>query len=70
MLGLLYILLFGIGSMLGMALLSFAIAIPLSYSARGMIWLHNGLQGVVGVLTIGIGSMLVYEMAWTEHLLF
>jgi ABC-type nickel/cobalt efflux system permease component RcnA len=70
LLGLLYILLFGIGSMLGMALLSFAIAIPLSYSARGMTWLHNGLQGVVGVLTIGIGSMLVYEMAWTEHLLF
>jgi ABC-type nickel/cobalt efflux system permease component RcnA len=70
LLGLLYIALFGIGSMLGMALLSFAIAIPLRYSARGMTWLHNGLQGVVGLVTIGIGSMLVYEMGWTEHLLF
>jgi hypothetical protein len=35
-----------------------------------MTWLHNGLQGVVGLVTIGIGSMLVYEMGWTEHLLF
>lgn len=68
--GLLYIALFGIGSMLGMALLSLVIAIPLRYSARGLTWLHNGLQAVIGVATIGIGTMLVYRVGWTQHLLF
>lgn len=70
LLGLAYIALFGVGSMLGMALLSFVIAIPLRYSARGMTWLHNGLQAVVGVATIFIGGMLVYRIGWQEHLLF
>ena len=70
LLGLVYIALFGIGSMLGMVLLSFAIAIPLRRSARGMTWLHNGLQAVVGVATIFIGGMLVYEVGWQQHLLF
>lgn len=68
--GLLYIALFGVGSMLGMALLSIVIAIPLRYSAKGMTWLHNGLQAVIGVATVGIGAMLVYRIGWTEHLLF
>ena len=53
--GMLYMLLFGVGSMLGMALLSTAIAIPLRHSARGLTWLHNGLQLVIGVATIMIG---------------
>lgn len=70
LLGLLYIVLFGIGSMLGMALLSVIIAIPLRYSARGMTWLHNGLQAAIGVATLGIGAMLVYRIGWSEHLLF
>ena len=70
LLGLVYIALFGAGSMIGMALLSFAIAIPLRHSARGMTGLHNGLQGVVGMVTIAIGGMLVYEIAGMEHLLF
>ena len=53
--GMLYMLLFGVGSMLGMALLSAAIAIPLRSSARGLTWLHNGLQLVIGAATIMIG---------------
>lgn len=70
LLGLLYIALFGFGSMLGMALLSLVIAIPLRYSARGMTWLHNSLQAVVGIATVVIGGMLVYQLAWQQHLLF
>lgn len=58
--GLVYVALFGLGSMLGMALLSAAIAVPLRYSARHLTWLHQGLQAVVGVATILIGARLVY----------
>lgn len=59
--GLIYILLFGIGSITGMAALSVVIAIPLRHSAKGLTWLNNGLQGVIGIATVVLGSMLIYE---------
>ena len=59
--GLIYIALFGLGSMTGMALLSFVIAIPLRHSAKGLTWMHNGLQGVIGVATISIGAFLALQ---------
>ncbi len=57
--GMFYILLFGIGSMLGMALLSFVIAIPLKASASGLTWMHNGLQLSIGLFTTGLGLIIV-----------
>ncbi len=62
-LGLWYMLLFGIGSMLGMAILSIIIAIPLRASAKGLTWMHNGLQTVIGVLTCGLGISIVYQLS-------
>ena len=61
--GLIYVLLFGIGSMVGMGALSTVIAIPLVASARTLIWANRGLQIVVGVVTIAIGTATVYSMA-------
>ena len=68
--GLAYIALFGLGSMIGMALLSIVIAIPLRASARGMTWLHNGLQMVVGLATVTIGAALILENSGRPILLF
>lgn len=50
-----YVLLFGLGSMLGMGALSAVIAVPLAVSARWLTWANRGLQGAVGVVTIGVG---------------
>jgi high-affinity nickel permease len=61
--GLLYVALFGIGSMLGMGALSIVIAIPLALSARWLTWLNNGLQAAVGILTIAIGVRTLVETA-------
>jgi len=61
LIGLMYMLLFGIGSMIGMAALSIVIAIPLRYSEKGLTWLNNGLQGVIGIATIALGSILIYD---------
>jgi len=58
--GLLYIGLFGLGSIAGMTVLSLVIALPLRYSARSLTWLHQGLQGTIGGVTIIVGVMLVY----------
>jgi len=60
--GLLYMLLFGIGSIIGMAALSVVIAIPLRHSATGLTWLNNGLQTVIGLATIALGSTLIYDI--------
>jgi ABC-type nickel/cobalt efflux system permease component RcnA len=53
--GLLYILLFGVGSIVGMALLSVAIAVPLRFSAAGLTRLHGLLHGAIGLATVAIG---------------
>jgi hypothetical protein len=57
--GLAYVALFGIGSMIGMGALSTVIAVPLAVSARWLTWANSGLQGAVGVITIAIGVMTI-----------
>lgn len=69
LLGMLYILLFGVGSIVGMAVLSVVIAVPLHYSARGLTCLHNGLQGVIGCSTLSLGVMMIYHIGFVEGLL-
>ncbi|NOZ36649.1 MAG: urease accessory protein [Gammaproteobacteria bacterium] len=58
--GLLYILIFGIGSIFGMALLSVIISFPMRLSAKRLTWAHNSLQILVGMMTIGLGAFVVY----------
>lgn len=53
--GLGYVALFGIGSMIGMGLLSTVIAVPIAVSARWLTWANSSLQGAVGFVTIAIG---------------
>ena len=57
-----YILLSGMGSVLGMAVVSVAIAIPLRRSARGLTWLHNGLQAVIGFGTVALGIWIIHDL--------
>ncbi len=54
-----YIFLFGCGSIVGMALVSVVIAVPLRATARGLTWMHNGLQAGIGVVTLGLGISIV-----------
>lgn len=60
--GFIYILLFGMGSMLGMGILSFIIAIPLRASSTGLTWMHNSLQTGIGILTCSLGFSIVYSL--------
>ena len=54
--GLAYIALFGVGSMLGMGMLTAVIAWPLGRWGRTLTWLHNGAKAGVGALTIALGT--------------
>src|SRR5437870_610651 len=59
--GLGYVALFGIGSMIGMGALSILIAVPLAVSARWLTWANRGLQGAVGLVTVAIGVTTIVE---------
>ncbi len=56
-----YIVLFGIGSMIGMGLLSIVIAVPLRYAAHSMTWAYNGLSLVLGLFSTGLGILTIYH---------
>ena len=59
--GMIYMALFGLGSIIGMAMLSVVISIPLRYSENGLTWLYNGLHVTIGIMTVLIGAALSYE---------
>ena len=68
-LGLVYIVLFGAGSIVGMALLSVVIAIPLRLSSARLAWLHKGLTAAVGSFSCLIGAYMVYRIGFVDGLL-
>ncbi len=67
--GILYIALFGVGSILGMILLSVAIAIPLRLSAGYLGRLHYGVTGLIGGFSCALGAFVVYRIGFTDGLL-
>jgi ABC-type nickel/cobalt efflux system permease component RcnA len=54
-LGLIYIGLFGVGSIAGMALLSVAIAVPMAFASKGLTQIYVWFRGAVGAATVGLG---------------
>jgi hypothetical protein len=58
--GLTYIVLFGIGSIVGMATLSVVIAVPLRRSAHYMKRAYNGLQVVIAGISLLVGAQMMY----------
>ena len=61
--GLAYVLLFGLGSVAGMALLSAIIAVPLSWTAHSLTTANRALQLAIGLVTIGVGAHVMFETA-------
>lgn len=68
-LGLGYIAVFGVGSLLGMAALSVVIAMPLRLSAIRPIGLHRWATALVGAFSIGLGLYLVVQIGYLRGLL-
>jgi cytochrome c biogenesis protein CcdA len=57
--GLLYVLLFGLGSVCGMAALSWAISVPMRLSARHLTRAHRWLNVGVAIFSVGLGMNIV-----------
>jgi len=60
-LALLYILIFGVGSIGGMMAMSFLIGLPLHFTAGRFVLLNKGIRLAAGVFSLGLGSFIVYE---------
>ncbi|SNS28173.1 hypothetical protein SAMN06265365_1451, partial [Tistlia consotensis] len=56
-----YVLVFGLGSMLGMATLSFVAAWPLGAAERHAKWLYKGLSFGAAALALGLGADVMVE---------
>lgn len=67
--GMFYILLFGVGSIAGMAALSAIIAVPLCYSISSLRRAQNGLHALIGLATLYVGGMMVYHIGIAGGLL-
>jgi ABC-type nickel/cobalt efflux system permease component RcnA len=69
-LGIAYIALFGLGSIGGMMVLSFAIGLPLRLTAHKLGSLYTGLTAAIGLLTIFLGASIVWQVGVGQGLLF
>jgi len=68
-LGLGYIAVFGAGSILGMALLSVAMAVPLKMSASYVDRVHRAMSALVGIFSTLLGGYMVWEIGYLKTLL-
>lgn len=68
-LGMAYVVSFGVGSIGGMALLSFALGLSLRLSAMRIGWIYNGFTVFVGLLTCALGVYMVHRIAFVDGLL-
>lgn len=66
---LIYLLLFGVGTIIGMMLITSAIALPFVYSSeRSVIFSKTNLRMIAGLFSLGFGLFLVYQIGFVEGL--
>jgi len=59
--GLLYIVIFGIGSIGGMMIMSFLVSLPFHLTASRFRLFNTVLQGCAGIVSVTLGLMIVYQ---------
>jgi len=68
-LGLIYLAVFGVGSIVGMLVMSFVVGLPFAFSARRLGGIHYGLQTAAGALSISFGLWYAYQTGIANGLL-
>jgi hypothetical protein len=64
----LYLVIFCAGTIIGMGLITVAIATPFVAASRRVSWLHDGLVTGSGLLSFGFGIFLAYQIGVVDHL--
>jgi high-affinity nickel permease len=60
--GIAYLLLFGVGTIAGMMLITAAIGLPFAYAATRFVTVHRYLGVASGLLSLGFGLLLAYQI--------
>jgi len=66
--GLLYIAIFGIGSVGGMLLMSAAISLPFAFTANKFLRFNFAVRALAGVFSIAFGIFMMYEIGFVDGL--
>jgi high-affinity nickel-transport protein len=64
----LYLLVFGVGTIAGMMLITAALALPFSFAGYRFAWLNRGLVVGSGLLSLCFGLFVCYQIAFTAGL--
>jgi hypothetical protein len=64
----LYLVIFCAGTIIGMGLITTAIATPFVVASQRVSWLHDGLVTGSGLLSFGFGLFLAYQIGVVDHL--
>ena len=63
-----YLLVFGVGTIAGMMLITMAIAMPFAYTESRLAWVSHYLGVATGLLSLGFGLFLVYQIGFVHGL--
>jgi hypothetical protein len=63
-----YLLVFGVGTIMGMMLITAAIALPYSLANHKIVWLHRSLVTGSGLLSLAFGLFVSYHIGFVEGL--
>lgn len=66
--GIFYLLIFGLGTIAGMMLITLVLAVPFSYAATHFAWLNQGLVTGSGLVSLGFGLFLAYQIGFVDGL--
>jgi high-affinity nickel permease len=61
-----YLLVFGVGTIAGMMIITTAIALPFKYSQQRFARFHRALQVASGVISLAFGLFIVYKMGYAN----
>ena len=67
--GFIYILIFGFGSVAGMAVMAMIIMIPLRHSAKRLTHVYARIQATIGVATLTLGAYVMFEIGVVQGLI-
>jgi high-affinity nickel permease len=64
----LYLLIFGVGTIAGMMLITAAIALPFSFAGHRFPWVNKGLIAASGVVSVAFGIFICYRIGMVDGL--
>jgi high-affinity nickel-transport protein len=63
-----YLLIFGLGTVAGMMLITMAIALPFAYSVQHFVKLNRGMAMASGMVSVAFGLFLCYQIGFVNGL--